>query len=278
MDCEHKRMMEKYMFLMIFRMIRATVTLGLLLFMMLNTQVTRAYTNYFTGIINDEQWIVQFEWEAQAGDSVEIYLTRRSGDLNPFLGIRLADSDRYEARLNSEDGRTIRTIHVFEATGTYFLQVSRLDADLGITSGGFILSLDTPTPNQLPPALDPTGTIVNRLAENAQPAIVILNPSDLDLHGTITSEKYVNYYWFYLQGNETVSIQMSRLSDDLNVNSVLIDSVGTLLVRGAPNEESTSTWLTFTASASGWYCFVATRFDIELGDTTGDYLVQFESS
>ena len=95
--------------------------------------------------------------------------------------------------------------------------------------------------------------------------------------GTIGRDSYRHIYTFAGQEGELISINMSRLSGDLDPLLLLTDSGGAILAISDDDGDRTDALIEFERlPATGRYFIIATRFGQEHGTTTGDFSLLVE--
>jgi hypothetical protein len=103
-----------------------------------------------------------------------------------------------------------------------------------------------------------------------------LNYGD-SVQGTITNELFEQIYTFEGRANDEVTISMSATSGDLDPLLVLLNPDGEKLTENDDAGGSTNSRIErFRLRGDGVHTIIATRFEREDGDTTGDYELMLE--
>ncbi|HEX2622611.1 MAG TPA: PPC domain-containing protein, partial [Phototrophicaceae bacterium] len=221
-----------------------------------------------SGTIDDTSPRVLYTFEGSAGETINIRMSAKSGDLDPYLklldgsGAILIENDDE----NSDRGRG-SYIGGFElpSDGTYTIMATRFQEELGTLSGDFSLTLTNGV--EAPP------TETGGSSEGTN-----LRYGD-SVSGTITDTTSSVNYTFEGKSGDTVTIRMRVDNGSLDPYLQLLDASGSVLIENDddPNGNRDSAIEVFELPADGTYTIVATRFQGELGGTVGDFTLSLES-
>lgn len=233
--------------------------------------VTLSYGDTASGVLDAETYQVLYAFTGQAGDVVTIAMQAAVIDSNldsrlmllgPDGSTVLAENDDFD--FNSLDAR----IENFELpeSGTYTVVATRFDAEAGLSSGDFTLSLvlaaeGLPTP--------PVATNDSVLEYGAS------------VRGAISNTTYEVEYTFQGSAGDVVSISMTATAGDLDPLLVLYGPFGEVLnfnddvntVEGNYNSA-----LVFRLPQDGEYMILATRFDGDMGGSTGEFVLDLQTT
>lgn len=209
--------------------------------------------------------VLYYSFRAQRGDLINVQMQRISGDLDPVL--QVVNSNAFVVAEN-DDVLGSPTLDaaisglLIEQTGTYIIVATRFGQAAGMSSGNFVLTLDTAQ---------------NSGFGNSPQAAVPIQPGDV-LDGELTERVFTRYYRFDAVQNDLVTVMMNRTSGsvdsflaiaDANLRELVTDDDG----GGGQNSKIES----YLIPADGTYYVVATRFERESGTTVGGYRLDFQS-
>ncbi len=100
-----------------------------------------AYGDTVTGSLNNEQYILFYDFEGQAGDAIVVTAERTSGDLDTYLGLFDPQGELLAQDDDSGGDRNARLEFTLPATGTYSIAVTRYQVEEGLTGGDFRMTL-----------------------------------------------------------------------------------------------------------------------------------------
>jgi len=223
------------------------------------------YGDSVDGTIAGDVFEYQYEFTASMGDRVDIKMTARDGTLDPF--IFLMNSEEIIIAENDDDlNNTGRDsfLQGFEipTDGTYTIIATRFQRELGGTEGSFTLSLAlTPDNRGTPP---PPRDNDNLLSYGDQAT------------GEIINNNFGITYDFMAHEGDVIDIQMEIVDEDSSLDPLLIllNENGDILAENDDDSEGTgrnSFIRRFEIPVDGTYTIVATRFQQELGSTTGQF-------
>ena len=226
------------------------------------------YGDAIEGTISDAEFAVEFTFEGRAGDIVQITMEATSGDLDPFLS--LVDPRGFEIVVNDDaaSGANLDSEiadFALPEDGIYTIVATRFSQELGSSSGDFILRLQSDSADvQVPPP--PPGNVLTY-------GVTVI--------GEITADDSVDEYTFEGRDGDTIGVQMSRISGDLDTLVALLDPAGQEIANNDDDPQGTnvdSYLRDFTLPADGVYTIVATRFNREFGTSSGRYELRLESA
>ncbi|QPC80681.1 pre-peptidase C-terminal domain-containing protein [Phototrophicus methaneseepsis] len=227
----------------------------------------------YAGEITDQQQRVEFTFEANENDIVEISMSRSSGDLDPLIQIRDSDDDVVVENDDDERGGTRNAYlqdFVIPATGTYTIIATRFQQALGTSQGNFDLSFE----RQI-------GEIV--VDNTAQPQGTSGAPTDTMLsygetaQASITDTIYEVLFEFEGMAGDRVTIRMTHGDGDLDPLLLLKNESGATLIQdddAAGNRDALIN--EYVLPRDGTYTIVATRFQQQLGTTKGNFTLDLE--
>lgn len=219
------------------------------------------------GEIDDDTASVIYEFEANAGDVVDIQMVTLDPDrtLDPLLILENANGDTL-AENDDDSASTTRNsfIRGFEipADGTYTIVATRFQQDLGSTTGPFSLTI----------------TLSDEPASNIPSTSEELEYGD-EVMGEITRDTGAEAYTFEASAGDTVDIRMQGNSGTLDPLLILLDEEENELIRNDDDEQGIgrdSYIRGYEIPADGTYTIVATRFQEDIGTTTGRYTLILE--
>ena len=223
------------------------------------------------GRITADQFKVAYTISGTAGETITARMTRTSGNLEPFLALwQLGDPDTILARsVLDETSREAIMNYTFETSGSYEIAATRFLVEEGTTTGDYILEI--------------TGTRLvsegyTRYGEPpmyTDPAIILSAPQSIN--GVITNELFATYYFVYADAGQSLAFRMSRVEGDLQPALVLLNPDDATVVARGSLDEAESTLEFVNNSLPNWYVLGATRFDVEVGQTQGEYQLSFEA-
>lgn len=222
---------------------------------------TLRYGDSVIGTISDTNAEVYYTFQAEQGDILTISMVRSSGTLDPYL--RVVDSDRFVIAENDDQpGAETRNARIdaliIQETGTYIVMATRYDD----SSGSFVLSVEE--------------------ADNSGSGTSPQAPLPIDFGDTRTASLspllFERFYAFDASENDLITISMARGdSGDLDSFLYLTDSNFTPLAEDDDSGEGQNAKIIdFRIPADGRYYIIATRFDGNVGATSGDYRLSLE--
>jgi tetratricopeptide (TPR) repeat protein len=225
------------------------------------TNITTSSSDTQTGIITNNTPSLSYEISASQGDRINIFMNTTSGNLDPLVILQTEAGE--ELALNDDDtegtGRNsaIRNL-VIPADGTYLIIATRFQQDLGTTTGNFELIVEQ---------VSGTATSTERNTDDPLTYGEIVT-------GTINNQDWIVYYEFEAQAGDIIGIRMANVSGTLDPLVELRDAEGNQLAENDDDPESTgrNAYLReYRITEDGTYIIGATRFQREIGTTTGEF-------
>lgn len=211
-----------------------------------------------------------YRFDGRAGDVINIQMTATSGDLDTLLiligpgGRELVRNDDDPQGGNTSDS-FIRAFRL-PVDGPYTIIATRFQQELGSRQGGYTLLL----------ALVKDGGENNNTNNTAPVMIQIGDIVEGEINNTTNAVRYT----FEANVNDVVGIQMERLSGTLDPLLILYDANGREISRNDDDPRGTTSFNAyireFRIPTTGVYTIVATRFQVELGNTTGRFRLTLE--
>ncbi|MCD4685386.1 MAG: PPC domain-containing protein, partial [Anaerolineae bacterium] len=239
-----------------------------------------AYGDIVTGSVTAKEYYEIWAFDGQQGDQVAI-LMEGDGNLDAYLG--LIDFATEEVVIEDDDsaGNSNALIEItLPATSTYLIIATRYNFDIGTSTGQYTLALsggNGPTPISAPTAEEPDTAF-----EPVEVEVGIWYMGDLAVDtpvlGAIANDAYAQLYSVELEaGDEFVAVMMV---DNGNLDSYLFfadeefnmlaedDNSGVDIGIGALDAV-----LNLTVADAGVYYVIATRANVDMGTTTGNYVL-----
>ncbi|NLX10300.1 MAG: hypothetical protein GXY36_11640 [Chloroflexi bacterium] len=224
------------------------------------------------GTLDSNLPAVTYRFRGSAGDQVAITMSRAGGDLDSYLYLMDASGALlYEDNDSGGQNGDARIVYTLPADGEYLIVATRVDQEAGITSGSYLLDLVS---DAAPPPV---------VTDSAEPVL----PADYEglptisfgatVEGTITPEKFADFYVFLGEAGETITIDLVSLNEGeanaLDPTLILLDDARIPL---AENDDvvagqQRNSRLEFTLPRTTYYVIVATRFDQDQGTSNGPY-------
>ena len=222
---------------------------------------TLRYGDSVIGTISDTNAEVYYTFQAEQGDILTISMLRSSGTLDPYL--RVVDSDRFVIAENDDQpGAETRNARIdaliIQESGTYIVMATRYDD----SSGSFVLSVEE---------AEKSGT-------GASPQAPLPIDYGDTRSGNLSPVQFERFYAFDARENDLITISMDRGdSGDLDSLLYLTDSGFTPLAEDDDSGEGQNARIIdFRIPADGKYFIIATRFDGNIGTTSGPYQLSLE--
>lgn len=222
---------------------------------------TLRYGDSVIGTISDTNAEVYYTFQAEQGDILTISMVRSSGTLDPYL--RVVDSERFVIAENDDQpGAETRNARIdaliIQETGAYIVMATRYDD----SSGSFVLSVEE--------------------ADNSGSGTSPQAPLPIHFGDTRTASlsplRFERFYAFDASENDLITISMDRGdSGDLDSFLYLTDSEFTPLAEDDDSGEGQNAKIIdFRIPADARYYIIATRFDGNVGVTSGEYRLSLE--
>jgi hypothetical protein len=201
-----------------------------------------------SGTIDNDHPAKLYTYEGLEDEVLNIAMQSTGGNLDPFLLV-IDPKGRELARNDDESTESldasIRGLRLPES-GTYVIAASRYGQQFGSSSGDFELRVSKASSSETP-----FGLFSQLLAY------------DVDATNTIDDDTPVYAYTFRGNEGDTISIQMSATSGDLDSRLTLTDNLGNTLISNDDdlvNLIIDSYIQDYVLPASGYYTIVATRY------------------
>lgn len=108
------------------------------------------------GLIDNANPYDVWDLEVQDGVTVTLTMTRRSGDLDPYIGILSEDESEVLIENDNWLGNDARVVYVFDVGGTFKVVATRFGLERGSTTGSYTLTAEfsrsgtSPPPDNVP--------------------------------------------------------------------------------------------------------------------------------
>lgn len=211
------------------------------------------------GSIDDDVPARYYRFNARRGDVITATMLARAGNLDPFL--RLVDVNFF-GMAQDDDGAEQKNARIaaftIPADGMYFLIATRAGEQSGQTSGEFELQLS------------------GRPGVVGGQALEILYGATMS--GVITDDVTSEEYVFFGRRGDIVRIEMEQASGDLDSLVTVYDSDRKQIAYDDDSGEDKNALIErFELPRDDMYIIVVSRFERELGTTSGAYLLTLES-
>ncbi len=216
------------------------------------------YGQTLEGEIDDDVPARYFWFVGQRGDVITATLSNLAGNLDPLLQLADANLVTLMQDDDSGDGRDARiAAFTLPATATYYLVATRSGGADGQTHGRFALELS-----------GRPGIGGGRALEISYGATV---------SGVIDDGNVSEEYVFLGNAGDVIRVRMERASGDLDALVTLYDAERKQIAFDDDSGGDKNALIqSFTLPRDGLYIVVASRYEQELGDTSGAYLLTLE--
>jgi hypothetical protein len=226
-------------------------------------------TNLIYGVpvintISDTQPQVYYTFQAEAGDRVDIRMTRSSGTLDPYL--QVVDSGRFVIAENDDDaGDRTRNARLpgllIRESGTYIVIATRYGQASGDSAGTFVLTIN-PSEN--------TGSLS---AGSLAPVPILANAPVEDV---LNDDTFERVYTFNASRDDIISITLNRTGGSLDTRLTLANAaLQPVLVDDDGGGGSNARIERYRIPADGVYYIIAGRADGEQGRGRGSYRLEY---
>ena len=211
-----------------------------------------------TGQIDNSAPRSEIRFDGLRGDLIRLALDVTAGDLAPVVLLLDADG-QVIAQREAAGGLRIENVRL-PSSGVYTVVIMRFGAGLGSTAGAFALRLDRVGASAV------TGSAL-RYGD----AVI----------GEVRPDEPTLYYTFRAQRGDVLTIQMRRLSGDLDPMLQVTDRRGRII---AQNDEILGSGTLDAAIDSlvientGAYVIIASRFGGPAGQSRGDFLLSLDTA
>jgi hypothetical protein len=216
------------------------------------------------GEITAEIGRVLYALDAAAGTQVTIAMVADAGvDLDPLLILRDPSGDVIAENDDSAstDKNSVIDYFTLPVDGTYVIEATRFQEQLGSTVGGFTLAVADVTNVPRPtPEIRTAGT---------------LRP-DEPLQGRLTDDHFIDTYAYNGRAGEVITITMQAVDgSELDTYVILGTAEGDVLAEDDDGGGAATISIIegYELPADGVYVITATRFQQEMGSTTGAYRI-----
>jgi hypothetical protein len=211
------------------------------------------YGDTVTNTIDAEQTEVWYRFEGEQGQIVRITMRAIGGTLDPRLFV--TDAGGYILQQADDTGTDLDAqveSLLIPADGIYYIIATRY----GVGGGSFVMTLDE--------------TANSGLGNSALAAIPLRVGATIE--GELSDDLPAQFYRFEARQNDVVSIRMGRLSNDLDTFIVITDAaLNELIFDDDGGDGQNSRIDDYLIPADGTYYLIATRFEREVGLTSGRY-------
>lgn len=223
------------------------------------------YGDVIRGTINDDQFAVNYPFEARGGDVITVMLSKTQGNLDSLLyilspsGDELISNDDVDPGISTDSGIIEFTV---PQSGVYTIVATRFQEQSGSTVGEFNLSLELVSGGTAPPPRD--GNFIGY--------------GDV-ITSVINEDVFREEFIFEARGGDVVTILMQKLNGTLDANLFLLGPSGDELVFNDdfdPGISLDAGIIEFTIPLDGAYTIVATRFQEQTGSSSGEYTLSLD--
>jgi hypothetical protein len=229
-----------------------------------------AYGQSQRGTIDANTPAVTYRFRGSLGDTVTVTMSRAGGDLNSYLYLMDGTGELlYEDNDSGGENGNARMVYALPADGEYLIIATRLGRERGTTSGSYLLELlsDAPVP------VETETTIALPPDYEGLPQIGYGDT----VEDEISDARFMDVYVFLGFEGDRITIEMASqnaaefraldpfliLLDDERIPLVENDDI----IQGQDRDAR----IEFTLPRTAYYSVVATRFDQEVGTSTGPY-------
>lgn len=224
------------------------------------------YGDQVTNRIDDMNPQLYYSFRAEAGDIVNIYMRRVSGDLDPYLQVVdanafvLADNDDMLGAPSPFDAG-VEGLVIAEA-GTYIVVATRYGQTAGTSAGSFVLTVEE---------ADNSG-----LGNSPRTALPIALGDTVE--GVLTDGQYERFYRFEAEANDLIRVRMGRGPTGALDSYLVLANAGFQVLAEDDDSGGGQNALidTYIIPAPGTYYLIATRFDRAGGTTSGTYRMELQ--
>lgn len=210
------------------------------------------------GAVDDDVPVRYYRFDARRGDVITVTLSAESSNLNPV--VKLADANLVEIIENDDGGGGVDAriaAYTVPVDGTYYLLATRYREAEGQTTGTYTLQL-----NGRP------GVVGGQALEIAYGA---------EVSGLIEDGHSLEEYVFFGQQGDVIQIVMERASDNLDALVTLYDSDRKQIAFDDDSGGDQNALIErFVLPRDDMYILVASRYERDLGTTSGAYILKLE--
>lgn len=235
-----------------------------------------AYGQVVSGQIDNVNYFEMWEFAGTKGDRVTITMV---GDatLDPYLGLIEAATEQVIAEDDDSAGNSDALIQVtLPSSGSFIIIATRYDFDLGSSQGVYNLQLQggTGPQNNVNTTNDVTGP------QEIEPGVYLMGALELaaPVQNSIDANSYAHIYTVDLEAGTNLLIAMFADSSTLDAYLMFGTQAGDVL---AEDDDSgvqvdggrTDALIQLTVPETGTYLIVATRAGLDVGQSSGAYLL-----
>ena len=221
------------------------------------------YGDGVTGTISDDDFFVDYVFEADEGDVISIQMTETSGDLDTLVA--LLDADGNELVFNDDDqlNDTLNSFlrnYIIPEAGLYVIRATRYEREIGDSTGVFRLVLTGEAAEDV--VIEESGPIAIAVGDQVE--------------GVLTAADYTQLYVFEGTADQQITVIMDVTSNNLLPLLILLDPDGKPLARmdSTSGDGSVALLDQIVLPVDGTYTIVAGRTDTNLGITSGGYSLE----
>jgi hypothetical protein len=228
-------------------------------------EIGSAFTYENNGTISVVDWRVHYVFSAEAGDSIRVEMNTDSPHLDPLLILEDSEGERLTENDDTIEGSDNAAIvnFVIPEDGQYTIVATRRGEEDSPYIGNYQLSF------------------LRLLSRNYDPATGIsLFPLEVNqsITGEITETVYFIPYIFTGETGDIVSIEMNRVSGNLDTYVILVNRRTHTILAENDDEEggetSNSAIRDFTLPENGEYIVLASRYQGADGASLGEFSLQ----
>lgn len=224
------------------------------------------YGERLRGSITQAETAFTFQFTGTEGDTVDISMTRASGDLNSYLF--LLDAGGVTVAEDDEGGGTngdARISTVLPASGTYLILATRQGRQSGTTTGSFLISLQSDAETPVPDAPTTNSNVPPNLAEFPE---IFFGET---VSGAISGSDFLDVYIFQASGGDEIVLEMISTST-VDPLLILLDANQVPLLENDDVADGVQdARIEYTVPETGYFVVVATRFQQAEGTSEGPY-------
>jgi len=236
-----------------------------------------AYGEVVSGTISSKTYFELWTFTGTRGDRVQILMVG-DGALDPYLGLIYSPSEEVIAEDDDSGGNANAYLNVtLPETGEYLIVATRYDLDTGTSTGMYTLSLAGSTG----PVNVSTTTTTTTGPQEVSPGVFLMGDLTLGeaITGTITSSAYAHVYTVELEaGADLVVAMFAAEGSTLDPYLAFGTEAGDILAEdddSGPQVDGGQfdSFVELTIPQTGSYLILATRAGLDVGSTSGDYIL-----
>ncbi len=217
------------------------------------------YNTAVTGVITDANPTQLWPLQAPSADRINVRVERLDGNLLPAVQVLDATGSAVGQSYGPDKTGAVAQTRDFKLAsgGQYQVQVSRKDADKGVTTGQYRLTV-----------------IADATAQDNINNTTVIGPvtAGTPINGEVTSTHWYQLYTYTAEAPDTLTITAQRTSGSLMPMIYLLDTNGSSITTGyTTNVGDSATIDSYTLPAAGQYTIAVSRYNDYDGDTVGQY-------